>query len=157
MRFRFVAHPGIFTFATRIAQYGNWPTHAEFDLGDGHYISAMFKDGVQMRKYNYDNGVFLREEFVEIEASAEQEIKFRNFLISQIGKPYDIWAIASFVFADWFNHCREWDFDDSWFCSEYLAAGLAVSGILSDQLSVKATHISVRDLMILVSSRVKVD
>lgn len=156
MRLRFVAHPGIFTIATRIAQYGFWATHVEAELPNGSYIGAMFKDGVQVRNRGYDKGKFLKEEFVNIDATAEQEIKFYNFLESQINKPYDVWAVASFVFADWFNYCREWEANDSWYCSEYQAAGCAVAGWFSDQLIRHASHISVRDLYYMVTSRVEV-
>lgn len=156
MRLRFVAHPGIFTIATRIAQYGFWATHVEAELSDGHYISAMFKDGVQIRNRDYDKGKFLKEEFINIEMNSEQETKFNSFLISQINKPYDVWAVASFVFADWFNYCREWEADDSWYCSEFQTTGLVEAGWLSDRFVRRANHVSVRDLYYLVTSRVEV-
>jgi hypothetical protein len=53
-----------------------------------------------------------------IDCTAEEAIERAK---SQIGKPYDIWAIAGIAFR------TGWDNPDAWVCSELLAwAGKAV-------------------------------
>lgn len=50
----------------------------------------------------------------------ESRRKAYNFYRSQLGKPYDFTALYSIVFR------RNWQETDSWFCSEYVAAGLGI-------------------------------
>ena len=147
IRIRFVSHPGIFNWACRIAQYGFWCTHCEVVMPDGTLLGAI-SDGVKSRAPNYDASSFSQEIFLDVEASAEQEEVFYAFLGSQIGKPYDTWAIISFFYPS-----RDWQEFDAWYCSELLGTGLAECGILPKEMAVKFSRVTPRDLLLLISTR----
>lgn len=67
---------------------------------------------------------------------------FLKFINEQIGKPYDITAIAAFPFA------RDWENPDSWHCSE-LAIKSAVEGGLTVKPRLSKSRITPRDCYIL--------
>ncbi len=147
MKLRFVSHPGIFTWAARIAQRGYWCTHVEVVDYDGRLIGAM-GDGVWSRPADYDQGKFSREMLLTLKTTPEQDEIFFAFLRNQIGKPYDYLAIVSFFFP-W---SRGWQEDDSWFCSELVAAGLAECGLISKEHSaLEFSRVTLLDLMFMVS------
>lgn len=148
---RFVSHPGLFNWACTIAQYGFWSTHCDAVMPDGRYLGAI-SDGVKIREPDYDAGNVTREVFVEVKATAEQEEIFYAFIESQVGKPYDTWAIVAYFWPS-----RDWQELDSWFCSELLATGLAECGILPKEMAVKFSRVTVRDLLLLISTRAKAD
>ena len=143
---RFVSHPGPFNICVRVAQYGFWPSHVEALLPDGRLLGSRFIGGVQARAHDYDGGNFIREQYVEVETTQDQEDIFYAFLNSQIGKPFDWLAIASFVSG------RDWQATDSWFCAELIASGLCYSGLFPKELAVGFTHITPRDVMLLISA-----
>ena len=147
IRIRFVSHLGIFNWACRIAQYGFWSTHCEVVMPDGTLLGAI-SDGVKSRAPNYDASSFSQEIFLDVKASAEQEEVFYAFLGSQIGKPYDTWAIISFFYPS-----RDWQEFDAWYCSELLGTGLAECGILPKEMAVKFSRVTPRDLLLLISTR----
>ncbi len=60
---------------------------------------------------------------MQIETSAGQERQFYDFLMPQVGKPYDSTAIWGFVAG------RDWRNDDAWYCSELGTAAIEVSNI----------------------------
>jgi hypothetical protein len=101
---------------------------------------------VQSRPADYDGGAFIREMHVEIDATDAQKETFFAFLTSQIGKPYDALAIVSFAAG------RDWQAPDSWFCSELQAAALAACGLFPERLAVGFSHITPRDLLLLVGA-----
>lgn len=144
---RFVSHPGMFNWACTIAQYGFWGTHVEAVMPDGTYLGAI-TDGVKARDPGYDAGNFKREVFLEVKATADQEDIFYAFIESQIGKPYDLWAILAYFWPS-----RDWQSFDSWYCSELLGTGLAECGILPKEMAVKFSRVTVRDLLLMVSTR----
>lgn len=152
---RFVSHPGVFNWACRIAQYGFWPTHVEALMPDGTLLGAM-GDGVKARSRYYDvDGFsdapnFTREMLIEVAATAEQEEAFHSFLRGQVGKPYDTWAIVSFYSKR--SSGRDWQADDSWFCSELIGAALAGCGKFPQHMAVEFSRVTVRDVMLLVST-----
>lgn len=153
IRLRFAAHPGPFTVAVQLAQYGFWPSHCEAVLSNGYRLGSWFlKDGVSIQAANYDAGGFDREMFVNLTASDTQGTTFYQFLREQCGKPYDWRAIISFYSK---RSGRDWQADDSWFCSELIAAGLAACGLFPQHLAVKFSRITPRDLMLLTSAFVE--
>ena len=143
---RFVAHPGLFDWACRIAQYGLWPTHCDAILPGEGRLGARFVGGVQMRPANYDAGSFTREQYVNLICTQAQEDAFYSFLRDQIGKPFDSLAIIAFVTG------RDWQAPDSWYCAELLAAGLVACGLFPNHMAVGFNHISVRHLLLLAST-----
>ena len=148
---RFVSHPGVFDWACKIAQYGFWATHCDAVLPNGCLLGARFDGGVQIRSANYDAGGFSRELRVSIPATDAQASLFYDFLYDQIGKPFDWQAILTFYFP------RDWQVPDSWYCDELLASALAKCGIFPQRLALKFNRISVRDLLLLVSTLTAVD
>jgi uncharacterized protein YycO len=79
--------------------------------------------GVQIRPVNY--ATFTRRVIMTIAANDIQKAKFNNFLMKQLGKPYDTEAIWAFMFN------RNWRELDSWICSELQAAALEASGVFN--------------------------
>lgn len=146
---RFVSHPGIFNWACSIAQYGFWCTHVECVMPDGTLLGAM-GDGVKARLAGYDAGGFIRDMYVPVNIAPEHESAFYAFLRSQIGKPYDTWAIISFYSK---RSGRDWQAPDSWFCSELMAAALAEYDVFPQHMAESFSRVTVRDLMLLVSTR----
>ena len=144
---RFVSHTGIFNWACTIAQYGFWGTHCEAVMPDGSYLGAI-SDGVKARNPKYDKGSLKHEIFLDVKATSYQAEIFHAFIESQIGKPYDLWAILAYFYPS-----RDWQSFDAWYCSELLAAGLAECGILPKEMAVKFSRVTPRDLMLLVSTR----
>ena len=143
---RFVAHPGLFNWACRIAQYGLWPTHCDAVLPDGRLLGSRFVGGVQARSALYDAGDFTRELRVRIISTQAQEDAFYAFLNDQLDKPFDSLAIIAFITG------RDWQAPDSWFCSELQAAALVATGLFPNHMAVGFNHISVRDLLLLAST-----
>jgi len=147
IKLRFVSHTGIFNWACTIAQYGFWATHCEAVMPDGTYLGAI-SDGVKARDQSYDKGSVKNEIFLDIRATADQADVFYAFVESQIGKPYDTWAILAFFYPS-----RDWQAFDSWYCSELLGTALAECGILPKEMAVKFSRVTPRDLMLLISTR----
>lgn len=144
---RFVSHTGIVNRAFTVAQYGFWATHVEAVMMDGRYLGAI-SDGVKARSPDYDAGTVKRGLFLEVKCTADQEEIFYAFIESQIGKPYDMWAILAYFYPS-----RDWQSFDAWYCSELLATGLAECGILPKEMAVKFSRVTPRDLLLLVSTR----
>lgn len=116
-------------------------------MPDGTYLGAM-GDGVKVRANGYDAGGFSQEFFLDVKASPDNEEIFYAFIKSQIGKPYDTWAVISFFYPS-----RDWQEADSWDCSELLATALSECGILPQHMAVKFSRITPRDLLLLISTR----
>ncbi|MDE2105504.1 MAG: hypothetical protein KGL39_50220 [Patescibacteria group bacterium] len=120
-------------------QFCSFPTIADgliewFTQGNVGHVDAVLPDGsllgsqssacggkpagVQIRPAGYDG---LRDPvIVEFPGAFPQVLRsnFWGFLRLQIGKPYDMEAIRAFVAG------RDWRAEDSWFCSELIAAAL---------------------------------
>lgn len=104
-------------------------SHVAAVMPDGNYLDARMDaegamaPGVQVRLLSVEGA----EEAVRyaIEASADEEAKFWEFLRAQIGKPYDTTGILAFVAG------RDWHATDSWFCSELQAAALEYAGVVN--------------------------
>jgi hypothetical protein len=144
---RFVSHTGIFNWACTSLSTGFWSTHCEAVTSDGLFIGAI-SDGVKARPWGYDYGLFSEELFMDVKATPEQEEIFYAFVESQIGKPYDTWAILAYFWPS-----RDWQSFDAWYCSELIGTGLAECGILPKEMAVKFSRVTVRDLLLLISTR----
>jgi uncharacterized protein YycO len=147
IKLRFVSHPGIFNWACTIAQYGFWATHVEAVTPEGTLIGAM-SDGVKAREPFYDAGKFNQEMFLEVSATPEQEDIFYEYLLSQIGKPYDYGAVLSFFYPS-----RDWQESDHWDCAELIGTSLAMGGFFPQEMAVKYSRVTVRDVLLLISTR----
>jgi hypothetical protein len=125
-----------------------WPSHVDAVLDSGELLGARLDGGVAIRPADYEK--FSRRLRVFLPCSPVQEQAFYAFVRDQLGKPYDVPAIAAFIFG------RDWRSDGSWFCSELQARALEVSKWLPNPLANAAAEITPRDLLLVVSPWMKV-
>lgn len=114
-----------------ISWFGGDFSHADAIMPDGTLLGARsdsipdgYPRGVQKRPgppKPYEN--VMRSVTFTLSSTDQQAKDFYGFLIEQIGKPYDKTAIIAFALD------RDWREQDSWFCSELIAAALEVSGL----------------------------
>ena len=143
IRLRFVRRPGIFSALVQYAQFGFPQTHCEAILPEGGVIGAWFKGGTQTKHERYDEGEFSNELRFEIAATKEQQDAFYGFLIEHMYAPYDALAIVAFAAG------RDWQEPDSWFCSEYLAAGFVAAGLFPQIMAARVNKVTVKDLALI--------
>ena len=133
--------------------------HVDIVMPDGSLLGAQNESnlggkpsGVQIRPASYvaDSGGnnIVR---VTIPTNPDTEQKIYDFAISQIGKPYDLTAIAAFVAG------RDWRNPDSWFCSELAASSLEQGGVFPFPLFAPANKITPAGLLLTVSAFGKAD
>lgn len=149
IQIRFVTCSDPVSAGIRAAEYGFWASHAEALMPDGTLLGAHYDGGVQERKRGYDAAIMKHELYVPITTAADQEAAFYKFLKSQVGKPYDLEAIAAIVIQ------RDWREQDSWFCSELVAAALEYCGFFPP-LAADVAKVTPRDLLLIVSGKVLV-
>ncbi|WP_315792213.1 hypothetical protein [Bradyrhizobium sp. SZCCHNRI1002] len=147
---RFVTSDSAVSFGIRYFSYGFWASHVEAKMPDGSLLGAHLSGGVMARAADYDKGEFSRELYVSLMASDDEADKFHAFLRSQLGRPYDTEAIAAFVAR------RDWKKTDSWFCSELIAAALCQCGFFPDHLATDLNHVTPRDVLLMLSSRLTI-
>lgn len=154
MKVRLVTGNDALSWAIRTAEYGFWASHAEVLVGNGGpgphdngYLGAHANGGVMIRPVGYDR--WTKQLLVDVPLVPSQEQAAIEFLIHQIGKPYDMLAIAAFVAG------RDWRSPDHWFCSELVAASLEHCGWLQP-LAADVNHVTPRDLLLILSSHVAV-
>jgi hypothetical protein len=124
--------------------------HVDTVLPDGSLLGARddtvlgVPSGVQIRPANYlPVGTITYK--VALETSEEIAAAYHDFIVGQIGKPYDETAIIGFVSG------RNWYKPDEWFCSELVTAGLVQSGYLKP-LTAPANKIAPDDLLLVLSA-----
>lgn len=110
---RFVTANDPVSIAIRMETWGKF-SHVEFILDDGTTLGAHADGGVAIRPLNYAK--FTEQHWYSIPVTEEQKIAIMAFAHEQVGKPYDFTDIAGILFH------RDWRSDDSWICSELVAA-----------------------------------
>lgn len=141
---RFVQYSDLMGLAISAASYGHWATHVDVVMPSGEWVGAHVVGGVAVRPADYDRGSRLQQRFVALPCDEWTAAKFYGFVEAQVGKPYDISAIAAFVTF------RDWSHDDRWFCSELPAKGLMVCSLLAP-VAAKLSKITPRDLLLILS------
>ena len=121
-----------------------WASHVDVVYPNGLF-GAMLKGGCTFRKY--EDHSWSRTEQYALECDDATKYKFDTFMMKQLDKPYDWRNILAFLSPN-----RNWLEDDSWFCSELVAAGLIKSGFFKGELSTVANKITPQDLMLLVTA-----
>lgn len=150
IRIRFVTGNDWLSNAIRFGERDGWATHAEAVMTDGSLLGAHLDGGVQIRPAGYDKATMMRELIVELPTlAAFVDEKHDSFLRAQLGKPYDVSAIAGIALD------RDWREPDSWICSELQAAALEACGYLP-RLAAADNHISPRDLLLVLSGRIAI-
>jgi uncharacterized protein YycO len=107
-----------FSALIRAATWSRW-SHVAMVAGP-HVIEATAQEGVRQVSLAYAISQASDYQLVEIPASAPQTII--DAARSQVGKPYDWTAILGLGLR------RDWQEDDSWFCSELIAWAAAAAG-----------------------------
>jgi uncharacterized protein YycO len=116
-------------------------------LGARNDVMAGYPAGVQIRGADYQQGYALRR--VALPCTDDQQKAYYDFVMAQVGKPYDSKAIAAFAVG------RNWRSPDAWFCSELNAAGLEESGVVPP-LSAPCNKIAPDDLLLVLSALVAI-
>lgn len=114
-----------------------WANDAELLLGARSDVHMDIPAGVQLRPNNYTT--WMQTE--RIHFGAGDDDKFYDFLLHQIGKPYDKEAILGLALD------RDWRCPDHWFCSELFFAA-AEEGHYINRLSSPVNFLSPRDALI---------
>lgn len=149
IRLQFSRQAGIASAAIAWFSQSNF-SHVDAVLPSGRLLGARHDkvggkpSGVEIRPTGYAKFA-LAVQFV-IPTTDEQANKFYHFLFDQIGKPYDSSAIWGFVTG------RNWRAQDSWFCSELIAAALEHAGIFPP-LYFAANKITPNALALVVSTK----
>lgn len=128
-------------------EYGFWATHVEALMPDGALLGAHAQGGVEARSHDYDKLEFTQELYVSLPATPAQTDAFHSFLRAQVGKPYDFLAIAGIALQ------RDWQKENSWFCSELVASALCHCGVFPSHLATEFNHVTPRDVLLIVSGR----
>jgi len=149
MKVRFCTGSDFLSKAISFGERDGWPTHCEAVLPDGSMLGAHLDGGVEIRPAGYDKATLVRELIVDLPTMSGMDVLWLSFLHNQVGKPYDITAIAGLALD------RDWREDDSWFCSELVAAALEYSGYMPT-LSSANNHISPRDLLLVLSGKINI-
>ncbi|WP_339079021.1 YiiX/YebB-like N1pC/P60 family cysteine hydrolase [Pseudomonas sp. TMP9] len=102
-------HP--FSGLIRAATWSRW-SHVSLVAG-GHVIEAVALEGV--RQVSKDYAIQRASAFSLVDLPARNPQAIIDAARSQLGKPYDWTAVAGLGLH------REWQEDDSWFCSELVA------------------------------------
>lgn len=149
---QFSTVPALSSSLIRLFEHG-WCSHVDVVLPEGKLLGARSDviggapAGVQIRRPAYEN--WSRTELVQLLATPKMEARFYGFLNAQIGKPYDKTAIVAFALN------RNWREDDSWFCSELVAAALEACGWFPQPLANVVNKITPSDLLLVTSPWVK--
>ncbi len=127
-------------------------SHVDTVLPDGRLLGARSDvvggapAGVQIRTPDY--APFIRKLIVPLPCEQHRYDRYHRFLEAQLGKPYDSTAILAFAFG------RDWQEEDSWFCSELVAAGLCTSLYFTYPLAAPANKITPDSLLLCCSTQV---
>jgi hypothetical protein len=132
-----------------IRAYGHgWCSHVDAVLEDGNLLGARLAGGVAVRAPGYAS--FSRSQIVEMPCAPGIAEAFYGFVRSQVGKRYDLLAIAAFAVD------RDWRDDNAWFCSELAGRALEVSRYFEHRLATQANRLTPPDLLLLCSTRVDI-
>ena len=97
---------------------GKWSHSAV--LNDGWVYDTTLASGV--RKIEFDRWLDHYPKYTWVMVDVPDEPEAMLFLETQIGKPYDWTALFGLLFQ------RNWQEEDSWFCSELVEAALVAGG-----------------------------
>ena len=151
VQLRFVSGGAWDSKAIEWETWSEW-SHVELMTSSSITLGAMLDGGVAYRMVDGNAYKHLRKsQIVQIPLTPEQESVFWKFAKAQVGKPYDWRAIIGFGFR------RNWRDPDSYFCSEYVARCLEVSGWLFLPAMLPVYRISPGLLATLVASHLRLN
>lgn len=131
--------------ASWIIRYATWSDYSHVDFVLNNYqskngktynglLGARMSGGVELRPFDYAK--FSKVAHYQCATGNESIIEYA---ISQIGKKYDTTGIINFSLH------RDWQADDSWFCSELVAASFVQGGVPLLDIP-QSTRVTPRDL-----------
>lgn len=148
IRFQFSARDSLSSTMIRHITRSEW-SHVDTLTEDGRLLGARsaavgkIPAGVQIRPFDYLD--FSETKIVTISTTEEVAAAYWDFMLAQMGKPYDKSAYIAFVLN------RDWRKDDKWDCSEYVARGLEISKFFKP-LVPSYDRVAPCDLMLLLSA-----
>lgn len=134
---RFVTAPDLVSRIIRGGEMGFWASHVECRMPDGSLLGAHIDGGVQARAGDYDTA-WTQQLFVDVPCANVQSDEFHHFLTTQVGKDYDLVAIAELADGAYTGEAPSWPEAPTWICSALQTAALLTAGII------KAAPASVR-------------
>lgn len=120
-----------------------WDSDSHVDLilpPDGLLLGARLEGGVQIRVPKYST--FTSCTIMKIELPLHNQMQVYKAAMSQIGSPYDKFAILNFIC----HRTRDWRETGSWICSELIAWAFEEGGWPLLNPNVPVDHITPRDL-----------
>jgi hypothetical protein len=148
---RFVRHDDAISSAILLRTGGDF-AHVEAVTPAGKYLGAFgngYADipaGVSERPRDYDNGRFVKQRFMLLEASSDMSTNFYRSMHAAIGLPYDWGGAGAFLYVD----AHE---DNHVLCSSFITLELRGCAYFPAPLSLRAHLISPRDLELGLSMR----
>ena len=126
---RFVSSSDIVSRIIRGGELGFPYQHVEAQMPDGTLLGAHASGGVQARAGDYDKS-YLQDLYVTVPCPPDAGAIFRDFLKSQLGKPYDMAAIAEMADGFVTGEAPSWPQSPAWICSALITAALLTAGII---------------------------
>jgi len=127
---RFVTDSDPVSDTIRRGEMGFWASHVEALMPDGTLLGAHTDGGVAARPRDYDASQWSQQLYVQVPCSDAQAQEFTAFLQSQLGKPYDMAAIAEMALGVLTGESPNWPQKPSWICSALQTAALLSAGIV---------------------------
>lgn len=109
-------HPG--SWLIRAVTWSEW-SHVELVLPDGRLLGAAAPHGVVYD--TLENRLSIASEVAMMQLPGDEDAALA-WAVQQLGRPYDWLGVAGVGLH------RDWEEDDRWFCSEFVAAAMKVSG-----------------------------
>ena len=126
---RFVSSDDLASRIIRGAELGFTYQHVEAQMADGTLLGAHISGGVQARAADYDIA-YQQDLYVELPCADAQSVVFENFLRGQLGKPYDVLALAEMADGVLTGEAPDWPSSPSWICSALQTAALLTAGVI---------------------------
>lgn len=138
IRLQFSANSGFISRAIRFMTFSDYG-HVDFVLRDGRLLGSHIIGfrGVAIRPANYLT--FTRTLIAEVDADDDVVVALAE---SQIGRPFDYTAFINYGFQ------RDWQEEDSWYCSELVAWAFKTGGVPLLNWNVETWRITPRDLLL---------
>ena len=126
---RFVSSNDMVSRIIRGGELGFPYQHVEAQMPDGSLLGAHASGGVQARPADYDKD-YIQDLYVTVPCLPDAVAIFHDFLRSQIGKPYDMGAIAEMADGFVTGEAPNWPSSPSWICSALQTAAMLTAGII---------------------------
>jgi len=134
-------------------------SHVDYVLEDGNLLGASDNphapvvagnaSGVAIRPPDYQRFSVRRN--VTIHTTNKRATRFYDFVMAQLGKPFDAEALKPSVFLSSQFHNRDWRTTESWFCAELIGRATEVAPLLDWTIPGIKNRITPADLILLLA------